>query len=386
MNHKAFEKSMRAVLVALLLAAAVGPLFGQNATYNLRVGKIDWTMPDGVRVTLWGYGLVSYDLGNGQTGTGDGTPAIPGPRLTVPAGVQGLVVYLENALPELPGEALPPAVSILIPGQALPLAEAPAVTGPVRNTDGRVVSFVHETAPGATQAYIWPSISPGTYLYHSGTHPAVQVQMGLYGALTKNAVEADATVDPVVRAQAYPGAANEYDKDILLIYSEIDPALHLAVAGDPTAVPPVLPTYGTPTYPSTINYHPKYFLVNGEVADAAFDETNAPVNDAAALTTTGSATLLRFVNASLWDHVPQVLGAHVTVLAEYGKPYPYPRQHYSLLLPAGKTLDAVLTPAADGDYPIFDRRLFRSNVPSVLGSMYALIRAEPAPVVPVATP
>ena len=29
--------------------------------------------------------------------------------------------------------------------------------------------------------------APGTYLYQSGSHPAVQVQMGLYGGVTSDA-------------------------------------------------------------------------------------------------------------------------------------------------------------------------------------------------------
>jgi len=109
--------------------------------------------------------------------------------------------------------------------------------------------------------------------------------------------------------------------------------------------------------------------VNGEV----LDDTALLDGD---VTTVGSPTLLRFLNASLWDHAPQFLGTHVTVIAEDGKLYPYARQHYALLLPAGKTLDAVLTPAAVGQINLFDRRLFRSQLPAVQGSMHARILVE----------
>ena len=170
-----------------------------------------------------------------------------------------------------------------------------------------------------------------------------------------------------MRAQAYEGLASAYDQELVLLYSEIDPALHLAVAGDPAAG--IAPTYGTAAYPSTLNYHPKYFLVNGVIDDAT------PAT--AEVATVGQVTLLRFLNASLWDHTPQFLGTHVTVLAEDGKAYPYAREQYSLLLPAGKTLDAVLTPAAAGNIQIFDRRHFRSQDPNVQGTMLALIRAGP---------
>ena len=45
-------------------------------------------------------------------------------------------------------------------------------------------SFDAETAAGGSGSYTWTGVKEGTYLYHSGTHPQVQVQMGLYGALT----------------------------------------------------------------------------------------------------------------------------------------------------------------------------------------------------------
>ena len=226
-------------------------------------------------------------------------------------------------------------MSIVIPGQALPLALGATAPSVARNPDGRIRSFVHETpaavggVAGPAVAYIWPAIEPGTYLYHSGSHPAVQVQMGLYGAATKNAVEATAGAP----AEAYAGVP--YDAEALLIYSEIDPALHTAVGG-------AIPTYGTAAYPSTIDYQPKYFLVNGVVGDStAAAATVAPAN----------RLLLRFVNAGLKEHAPQVLGSYVSAVAEDGKPYPYARQHASLLLAAGQGPGRDPGPRCPGELP-----------------------------------
>jgi hypothetical protein len=67
------------------------------------------------------------------------------------------------------------------------------------------------------------------------------------------------------------------------------------------------------------------------------------------------------------------------VIAEDGNLYPYPRQHSSLLLAAGKTLDALLVPPSAGNYPIFDRRLYRSNDPTVQGTMFTFVTATAAP-------
>lgn len=337
MNYRIKSRLPIVSIVGLIvLAVTLSPASG--ATYNLRVAPALMYMPDGALVVMWGYALVSYDIGDGPV-DGDNVVKVPGPRLTVPAG-QGLTVNLTNELNT--------AASIIIPGQ---MGDSPQVT---RNPDGRIRSFVLETPAGGQATYSWSNIKPGTYLYHSGTHPAVQVQMGLYGAVTKNAVEAGAG-NP---AQAYPGIP--YDEEVMIVYSEIDPALHDAVAGA---------VYGTAAYPSTINYNPKYFLVNGVAADAA-----APVGTVVA----GTDVLVRFLNAGLKDHAPEILGSHLSVVAEDGNPYPYPRKHYSLLLAAGKTLDGVFSPST-ADYSIFDRRAYRTNVATVQGAMHTYISVGASP-------
>jgi FtsP/CotA-like multicopper oxidase with cupredoxin domain len=340
----------------IVLALAAGPAFA--ATYTLRAGVTEVTMPGSTTpIPMWGFALVSYDIGGGEV-PGDNIVTVPGPKLIVPAG-QGLTVYLLNDLPN-------PA-SIIIPGQWPPLT-APDAAGPLvtRNASGRIQSFTHETpasaagVPGGPVAYVWNSIEPGTYLYHSGTHPAVQVQMGLYGAITKNQVEATATTP----AEAYFG--RPFDEEAVFLYSEIDPALHAAVAEGRYGYDPAQPDNVT----STLEYHPKYFLVNGSAAD--------PVMPAAS-TSEGNIMLLRFLNAGLADHAPQVLGPHLNVIAEDGKQHLFPRQRFTLLLPAGKTMDALLEAPAAGKVPIFDRRLARSNAADVLGAMYAYLDVLPVP-------
>ena len=93
-----------------------------------------------------------------------------GTNLSVPPGESTLTINLTNNL------SVP--VSMVIPG--LMTAMNPTFVG------GRVMSFTTETAPGATATYTWNNVNPGTYLYLSGTNPAVQVQMGLYGAVKKD--------------------------------------------------------------------------------------------------------------------------------------------------------------------------------------------------------
>ncbi|WP_455209185.1 tandem-95 repeat protein [Kaarinaea lacus] len=307
-----FKRSM--VFTALLIATGQA----SAVTYNLCAGTTSVTMPDGVTsVAMWGYG---EDTG------GACVPTIPGPQLTVPPGDGTLTINLRNTLAV--------DTSVMIPGLASTVALQATDPGAFfTDTQGRkrARSMVPVTAAGATGVYTF-NAKPGTYLYVSGTHPSVQVQMGLYGAVTS-----DAAI-----GEAYPGVT--YDTEVVMLYSEIDPALHAAVSGG---------TYGTATYPSTINYDPKYFLVNG-----APYTTGAANIDGGAV---GQRTLIRFLNAGLDNHAPTLLGQHMSVVAEYGNPYPYARQQYSVLLAAQQTRDAVIEPGAEGSLALYDRRLRLSN-------------------------
>jgi hypothetical protein len=310
------------------------------ADFWLRAETLTKTMPDSSVVTMWGFAQCA-----------DGTYAtcsaatVPGPELTVPIGDTTLTIHLRNNLTGLYVEP----VSIVIPGQNA------SILTPVKFTDAsgrpRVRSFTAETPPDnlTTVDYVWTSLKPGTYLYQSGTHPAVQIQMGLYGAVKLNSAA----------GQAYTPTATNPDTtfaaDAVLLFSEIDPVLHTHVANG---------TYGTPPpvgITSTMNYEPKYFLVNGMPYSAAAPAL--PIGNA------GQRTLLRVLNAGLRDHVPVIQNMYMTILANDGNLLPYPRSQYSFLLPAGKTMDAIVVPAAAGGYSIYDRRLSLTNGPSSPGGM-----------------
>ncbi len=314
------------VLGAAALAVASALLVPSQAfavEFHLRAEPV--TIPDpngGTAIPMWGYALCTASWAS------CGAATVPGPALTVPVGDDVLTVRLANNLPA--------PTSLVINGLIKPMTPVwnDGTSGPRgANLTKRVRSFDTEAAAlTGTAVYTWPA-RPGTYLYQSGTQPQVQVQMGLYGAVTR---KASAT-------EAYAGAA--YNNEAILLYSEIDPALHAAVQGG---------TYGTPTGPtSTFDYQPKYFLINGKVYP-----------DAPVVTLAGSpgVTLLRFLNAGLTTHVPMIDGTHWTLVAEDGKPYPYKTRQYTALLPAAKTMDVLVTPDAGGAvYPILDRRLSLSN-------------------------
>jgi FtsP/CotA-like multicopper oxidase with cupredoxin domain len=330
------------------LATAAAPV--SAVEYWLRADTVNVTMPDGVSVPMWGYALTDSTFAPGAA-------SVPGPALTVPPGDPVLTIHLKNNLPE--------ATSIVIPGQVAAMTPVwdDGTSGARPSATARVRSFTHEAlVGGGTADYTWSSVKPGTYLYHSGTHPQVQVQMGLYGGASKNAVAATATTP----AEAYAGVP--YNNEVTLLFSEIDPALHSAVAGG---------TYGTAGgATSTFDYQPKYFLINGKPYAAG----TPPL----AVLPAGQKTLLRFLNAGLQTHVPVINRQYLKMIAEDGNPYPWPgnpRQQYSVLLPAAKTVDAILTPQLAGSstptrYAVYDRRLNLNNAAAQDGGMLAMLEVS----------
>ncbi|QCB45693.1 Ig-like domain-containing protein [Hydrogenophaga sp. PAMC20947] len=330
------------VLGVAALATAAAALLAPNQVfaveYYLRAEAVSFTVPTGgTSIPMWGYALCTASWASCDAAT------VPGPALAVPVGDPELTVKLANNLPA--------PTSLVINGLIKPMTPVwnDGTFGP-RGGDltKRVRSFDTEAPAGGEATYTWNNPAPGTYLYQSGTHPQVQVQMGLYGAVTK---DASAT-------EAYPGVV--YNNQATLLYSEIDPALHTAVGG-------TTPTYGTAAGPtSTFDYQPKYFLINGKVYP------NDPIVE---LTGGPGVTLLRFLNAGLTTHVPMIDGTYWTLVAEDGKPYPWQTRQYTALLPAAKTMDVLLTPDAGGAvYAVLDRRLSLSNNGLEDGGMLAFLQ------------
>jgi FtsP/CotA-like multicopper oxidase with cupredoxin domain len=320
------KRTFRQLALALAVAAAMAsPSFA--ATYNLTAGTGNLALPGPTNVPVWGFACASTDV---VGATCVNVVTVPGPVLVVPPGGD-LTINLTNNLPE--------AVSILIPGQALPAVTAGIPQGVLTDGQGRqrTTSFTGQAAAsGGTATFTWIGLQPGTYLYQSGSHVTQQVQMGLYGAVTKDAAA----------GQAYPGVP--YDAQVILLYSEIDATLHT----------PVTPA-------NAINYDPRYFLVNGK----PFVAGDPPV----ATATSDQRVLLRLLNAGLRTHVPTLQGAYMSVIAEDGKPYPYPREQYSVMLAAGKTQDAIFNPTP-GSYAVWDRSLHLSNAGAAGGGMLSTIQ------------
>ncbi len=238
----------------------------------------------------------------------------------------------------------------------------------------------------AARRSTWNTLRPGTYLIESGTQPSIQGPMGLYGVLV--VTEPDDTTGANPLHQAY---GTKFDTDVALLLSEIDPVQNAAVdqAVKTTGFSDALVWNGQPTmcgdptvhtcYPPAVNYSPLYYLING----ISFDRTAAAASAVTVPATAATGNLLlRFVNAGLRMHVPSVVGATMTLLAEDGNKLPgNPRVQTQALLTAGKTYDVAIQPAqirdrgsyAAATYPVFDRALSLSTANQRDGGMQAYI-------------
>jgi FtsP/CotA-like multicopper oxidase with cupredoxin domain len=148
---------------------------------------------------------------------------MPGPVLCVNEG-SVVTVNLHNALSE--------PVSIVFPGQRS-----------VSSSGGGAGLLAREAPPGGDVTYTFTATDPGTFLYESGSNPAKQVEMGLYGALV---------VRPAGHPDwAYGNASTQFDpaREYILMLSEVDPVQHGAVetGGAYDATP----------------LHNRYFTING---------------------------------------------------------------------------------------------------------------------------
>jgi len=359
---------MKNTLISSLMIGALSMAAGTASAevVDLCAGTTLKPLPDGTSVPMWGYALGGATV---TAGVCDNPPTFPGPEIRVPEGDTALTINLTNTLPE--------STSIVVPGLPMPTPLGPTwddgTTGPRANAAQRVRSFGAEAPADAgigTTQFSWTNIRPGTFIYHSGTHPQKQVYMGLYGAMIQNFAGAGAGL-----AEAYDGV--EYFNEVVLFYSEIDTDQNNAVAGG--------------THETSIHYQANWFLVNGApYSTTCTDTVVSGVDDASGYDCADMAqtddidvgtgevalqadqkTLIRFLSAAGETHVPTIQGMHMNIHAEDGFEYNWqdgatemanaPRQQYSVMMPPLKTKDVIVSAPADGRYAIYDGNGYMTN-------------------------
>ena len=209
-------------------------------TFNL-TAKADYiTAGDGGSLLAWGYAV------NGQM-------QYPGPTLIVNQG-DTVTVNLTNELP------MP--VSIVFPGQSG--VTATGNSGGVLTQEASAP--VAPATVGGTVTYTFTASQPGTYLYHSGTRPDLQVEMGLVGAI----IVRPAGFNEATNRTAYGHPGSAYDHEYLFLLTEIDEKVHQQVAlNQATAMPPW-------TSVDSSKFAPVYWFINGRAAPDTMFADHAP--------------------------------------------------------------------------------------------------------------
>jgi len=281
--------------------------------------------PDGKSIYIWGF-----------TDQEGGSAQLPGPMIIVkqqaPPDKTIVTVNLTNNLPE--------EVSILFPGQS----EVEVNGRPVQPQyyNGGLVSFTNHVLPGETITYTFAAASPGTFLYESGTRPHKQVPMGLYGSIIVR--PHDYMPHQPEHKTAYgAGTGTEFDREYLLVVSEIDPDLHQAVEqGKPYNIR---------------SYKPRYWTINGRCAN----DTMLPHNmshlpnqpyGAMVMMEPDEKVLIRYTGAGVENHPLHPHGNHTRLVGLDGRllqnrtgntTVDLSYKRFTVLAGAGQTHDQIYT-------------------------------------------
>jgi FtsP/CotA-like multicopper oxidase with cupredoxin domain len=226
-------------------APASGAVGQASFVLNATTGYI--TTPDGNSIAMWGYAANNSAF------------QYPGPVLCMNEGDE-VTITLRNELPVPTSIEFPGMDDVSADGQP----QRPAFAA-----DGSLLALATEAMPGSSVTYSFVAGRPGTYQYTSGSDPALQVQMGLFGvAVVRPALTADTAglsdSDAAAARLAYDDQSTRYsaDHEYLMLLSEIDPDIHLAVE------------QGAVLHSSEYDapYDARYFLINGR----SFPDNVAP--------------------------------------------------------------------------------------------------------------
>lgn len=258
------------------VAGVTGPVFDLTASE----GSID--TPDGDSLLVWGYGV---------TGSTNGMQ-YPGPTLIVNEGDE-VVITLTNEL-RLP-------VSMVFPGQGKVTAT------PISGSTQRGLLAL-EASEGAVVEYRFTASHAGTYLYHSGTRPDLQIEMGLLGAL----IVRPAGFDPMTNRRAYPHAGTTYEHEYLFLLTEMDPTIHNLVE------------FGGEGWVDNTEHRPVLWFINGRNGPDTMLPENVPwmphqPYNCMPRTHPGEKVLMRLIGAGRDLHPFHHHGNFATLVARDGR-------------------------------------------------------------------
>ena len=288
--------SMAAMLLLLAPAAVHAAIdgtskLGANPTFQLTASEGYISIADGASIYSWGY-------------TESGVMQLPGPTLIVRENAV-VTIHLDNALPAAAGN-----VSIVFPGHQVTTTGAnPGVPG----------DLTQEAQNGGRVSYTFTAGEPGTYQYHSGTRPDLQVEMGLYGALIVRPADWDqgdiaAGSHPFRNAYNHP--ETNFEREYLFLLSEIDLDIHQAVELQMAGPGPIEIGHGP--------FAMEYWLINGRAAPDTMAAAGTdvlphqPYNSFPRMHP-GERVLMRVVSAGRDLHPFHHHGNHARVIARDGR-------------------------------------------------------------------
>jgi manganese oxidase len=264
--------------------AVVDGIAGTTFNLTARTGHI--STADGNSVFIWGF---AFDDPFPPFCPAGGCVQYPGPTLIVNQNAN-VTVNLTNNL------TVP--VSIVFPGQSV-------------SASGGVPGFLtNEAPPGGTVQYSFTASNPGTYAYHSGTNPDLQVEMGLTGALIVRPTGYNEMIPATYKA--YSHADSNYDREYLFFLSEIDPDIHQLVEFDKV------------NQVDTTTFFPNYWFENGRnlpdtMADAYVAWLPSQPYNCMPMMHPGEKVLLRFVGGNRASHPLHTHGNNHLVIAKDGR-------------------------------------------------------------------
>lgn len=260
----------------------------QGGVINLYAQKTQVVTPDGDSIQIWGFGPDAPGGGAGQV-------QYPAPTLILQEGVP-VMVNLHNV-------DVPQDVSLVFPGQTG--VTVTSGTEPVA-ADGGTASVTYMFTPN----------KPGTYMYHSGQSPQIQIDMGLVGAVVVRpatlSTGTNLVGDPFA-GLAYNHQGTAYDREYLFFLSAMDPKLHYLAEDDAAAL----------TQWDNAAYQAQLFFINGRNAPDTLAPDNAPElpnqpYGSMVKMHPGERVLVRVLNVSRTQHPLHLHGNHFDQIARDG--------------------------------------------------------------------
>jgi FtsP/CotA-like multicopper oxidase with cupredoxin domain len=302
-------------------------------TLTTRTGYI--SVPDGNVVFMWGFSEGSRPFQH------------PSPVLCVNQG-DTVTVVLNNTLNE--------DTSLIFPGQEGVTANG-MLSQPVFDVDGKMVSLAPMALKsGGSMTYSFTAGKPGTYLYQSGTDSIKQVDMGLFGVLVvrpNGYLSTDPYGEPVAFAYDDPSTAYYPPHEYLLLISEMDPMLHVAVEQgylfNMNNYTPRYWMYNGRSFPDTIADNGAGWLPSQPYGSLLFFypyDDRPTVDGAPNLDYNPYPALLRIVNAGMMDYTHHPHGSHGRVLAWDGNllesgGLDLSFEKFAVTISPGQTMDVV---------------------------------------------